>query len=77
MHLSKLRIRNTPVAAKEYDVVVFFDLGATLVKSPRKGPAKRIADCMGLTDRDAQHVEEIIFLQKIDNPRILYDKLKA
>lgn len=56
--------------------VVFFDIGYTLVQDPAKGPAQRIAQALDLAQKYIPALEKIIFLENLDDAKMLYDRLK-
>jgi HAD superfamily hydrolase (TIGR01509 family) len=52
-------------------VIVFFDIGSTLIDGPPLGPARRLSDTLGLGSQAVAELERILFRSPASNPEEL------
>jgi HAD superfamily hydrolase (TIGR01509 family) len=52
-------------------VIVFFDIGSTLIDGPPFGPARRLSDTLGLGSQAVAELERILFRSPASNPEEL------
>jgi HAD superfamily hydrolase (TIGR01509 family) len=52
-------------------VIVFFDIGSTLIDGPPLGPARRLSDTLGLGPEAAPELERILFRSPASDPEQL------
>jgi HAD superfamily hydrolase (TIGR01509 family) len=52
-------------------VIVFFDIGSTLIDGPPFGPARRLSDTLGLGSQVVAELERILFRSPASNPEEL------
>lgn len=52
-------------------MIVFFDIGSTLIDGPPLGPARRLSDTLGLGSQAVAELERILFRSPASNPEEL------
>lgn len=52
-------------------MIVFFDIGSTLITGPRQGPASRLAHRLGLTNAMKGALHRYLLTQRITSPQVL------
>src|SRR5881394_3468807 len=60
---------------REVRVIVFFDIGSTLIDGPKFGPARRLADTLGLGPETVGQLEHILFRSPARDPEELANTL--
>ena len=56
-------------------MIVFFDIGSTLIDGPKFGPARRLADTLGLGPEVVGQLEHILFRSPARDPEELANTL--
>ncbi len=57
--------------------IVFFDIGSTLIEGPDSGPARRLADLLGLARPDVAGLREYLFRTPLNGPDELAGELSV
>jgi len=58
-------------------MIVFFDIGSTLIDGPPQGPARRLSDTLGLGPEAVKELERILFRSPASDPEQLANTIVA